>query len=135
MIELLNDKKSVENILKKHFKYYVISDDPYEKVAIYTLNDIIGVISYSIIYERAEINYIVVSDDYRKRGIASKLLSYALNDIEKNGCNVISLEVSFDNEPAINLYLKYGFKIKAVRENYYEKNDAYLMVKELEVKD
>ena len=87
-------------------------------------------LSYSIIYERAEINYIVVDNLYRKKGIASKLLSYALDDIKHRKCESISLEVLEDNVPAINLYLKNGFVKKAIREKYYGNKNGILMVKD-----
>ena len=131
MIEEITDKSKVKNILKNNFKTYKISDDPFEKTVIYTNKDIIGIITYSIIYERAEINYIVVSDKNRKQGIASKLLEYAINDIKKNQCQNITLEVEENNLPAINLYLKYGFIKKAIRKKYYQNKNAILMIKEM----
>ena len=39
--------------------------------------------------------------------------------------------MNVENKNAINLYKKFGFEIKTVRKNYYDLNDAYLMVKEL----
>ena len=131
MVEELTDKKIAENILKKHFKTYTISDDPFEKVAIYTNKDIIGIISYSIIYERAEINYIVVTDSNRKQGIGTKLLNYALDDMKNSNCEMVSLEVLEDNTPAINLYLKNGFIKKTIREKYYGNKNGILMIKDL----
>ena len=41
----------------------------------------------------------------------------------------ISLEVDETNIKAIKLYEKYGFKNKAIRNNYYGKNNAILMVR------
>lgn len=118
MLEEIKDKELTYNLLKKHFKNYKISDDPFEKAVTYTQNGIIGIVSYSIIYDRGEINYIVVSSEEHRQGIGSELLNYAL-------------EVSEENIPAINLYLKKGFIKQSVRENYYQNKDAYLMVKDL----
>lgn len=129
MVEELTDKRLIETILQKHFKTYKTSNDPFEKIAIYKNIEIEGIISYSIIYERAEINYIVVNEEKRKRGIGTKLLDYALNDIKKNNCQTVSLEVSTNNIPAINLYIKKGFTKKAIRKNYYDNENAILMVK------
>lgn len=134
MITQETDLDKVSLVLKEHFHGYKISNDPFEKVAIYTDNGIIGIISYSIIYERAEINYIITLPEYRNQGIGSKLLEYAINDIKNNNCTSISLEVESTNINAINLYSKYGFTKKCIRPNYYEGKDAYLMVKEIEVK-
>ena len=129
MIEKLNNPEAVADILSEKFNGYLINNDPFEKVATYVKDGIIGIISYSNIYERGEINYIVVSDKNLREGIGSKLLEYALADM--NDCQSISLEVAEDNTPAIKLYSKYGFKKVAIRKNYYENKDAYLMVREV----
>ena len=134
MITLINNKNEISHVLKEHFSGYQISDDPFEKVAVYVNQEIIGIISYSIIYERGEINYIITLPDYRNQGIGGKLLEYAVNDMKNNNCTSISLEVEQINQNAINLYSKYGFQIKGIRPNYYEGKDAYLMVKEIEVR-
>jgi len=134
MITLINNKNEISHVLKEYFRGYQISDDPFEKVAVYVNQEIIGIISYSIIYERGEINYIITLPDYRNQGIGGKLLEYAVNDMKNNNCTSISLEVEQINQNAINLYSKYGFQIKGIRPNYYEGKDAYLMVKEIEVR-
>ena len=133
MIEKVSSKVACD-FFRKYFDDYKIDTDPFEKVAIYKDKKIVGAISYSVIYERAEINYIAVLDESRGCGIASKLLAFFIEDMKKCGVNSISLEVESDNIAAINLYLKYGFIKKAIRKNYYGNNDGYLMVRELEVR-
>ncbi len=125
--------KEIENILQKYFETYK-ANDIYEKILIYEDKKIKGIISYSIIYERAEINYIVTINEYRKQGIGTKLLNEALKNIIKSKCKIVSLEVNNTNTSAINLYLKQGFVKKAIRKNYYKNGDALLMIKELVVK-
>ena len=120
------DIDKVDSVFAKHFEGYKKIDDPFQKVAIYSNK---GIISYSIIYERAEINYILVID--QRKGIGSKLLEYALEDIKKNKCTVVSLEVEEENTPAINLYLKHGFSKQSIRKNYYKDKDGILMTKEM----
>ncbi len=134
MIKQVTNLNQISEILKTHFRGYKISDDPFEKVAIYTDRDIMGIISYSIIYERGEINYIITLPNYRNKGIGQKLLEYAISDMGKSGCKTISLEVETENIAGINLYKKYNFQTKTIRPNYYGGKDAYLMVKEIEVK-
>lgn len=133
MINQINDFHSISPILEKHFHGYQISNDPFEKAAVYVDENIIGIISYSIIYERGEINYIITLPEYRQKGIGNKLLNYAIEDMTNNGCSTISLEVETTNIEAINLYSKYNFKKQGIRTNYYNGKDAYLMVKEIEV--
>ena len=90
-------------------------------------NRIIGVLSYLLIYDRVEIEYIVVDNEYKRKGIGSKLL----NSINLNGIKNITLEVRESNKEAINFYKKNGFNIVTVRKNYYNGEDGYLMIKNL----
>lgn len=126
------DRNKVYKLLKKYFPSYEVND-PFEKILIYEEAEIEGLISYSLIYERAEINYIVTFEKYKRRGVAKKLLNKALEDMVENCCEIVTLEVEINNKPAINLYQSCGFKIEAIRKNYYQGKDAYLMSKEVEV--
>ena len=133
MIEKVNDLDLVLPFIRKYFLNFRYDSNPYERMFCYKKNNkIIGFISYSIIYERAELNYIVVDEKYRRKGIAQKLLDFALDDLKNNMVENFSLEVNVNNKVAIKFYLKNGFEIKTVRSNYYKDSDAYLMV--LEVK-
>ena len=127
MIKEVKSSDILEFILR-FFPNYKVSFDPYEKVYAYFDDDIIGFISSSIIYERCEINYIAVKENYRRRGIAQKLLEFVISN---NQFNSISLEVRADNKAAINFYFKNGFEKVSVREKYYGDVDGYLMVKKV----
>ena len=128
MIEEVSDVNTILSFIRMYFPSFVLQDNPFEKYLCYKLNGkIIGFISYSIIYERAELNYIAVDEPFRRQGIAQKLLNFVLADLKNNMVENFSLEVSISNNEAINFYLKNGFKIKAVRNNYYNGIDAYLM--------
>ena len=130
MIEKVKDIKLILKFVKKYFPNFIYKDDPYEKMFCYWQNNkIIGFISYSIIYERAELNYIVCDEKYRRCGVGQRMLDYVLRDLKNNMVENFSLEVNVNNNVAINFYLKNGFEIKAIRSNYYEDGDAYLMVR------
>ena len=108
------------NELSNYIKIYVIE------------NKIIGFIDYSILYERAELNYIFICDEYKKQGYASKLMDYMLNDLKDNNVLSITLEVNVNNEKAINLYKKMGFNVINKRLNYYPNGeDGFLMYREV----
>lgn len=94
-------------------------------------NKIVGFICYSIIYDRAEIDYIYVDKEYRKEHIASEFMELVITDCIDSGCTNISLEVAALNSAGISLYEKYGFERKAIRKNYYKDCDGILMVREL----
>lgn len=132
MIEKVNDINLILPFIKKYFPNYMVEKSPYEKMFCYKENEqVIGFISYSVIYERAELNYIVTDKQYRRKGIAQKLLDFATSDLKNNMVENFSLEVNVNNEVAIKFYLKNKFEIRATRHNYYVDGDAYLMIKEV----
>ena len=100
----------------------------FRNILVYELdNKIIGVLSYLLIYDRVEIEYIVVDTEYKRKGIGSKLLNAINLDNIKN----ITLEVRESNKEAINFYKNNGFDIVTIRKNYYNNEDGYLMIKKL----
>lgn len=118
------------NLLLSSFSYSISEksfDNVFFKTFVYYEDGIKGIIVYDLIYDRIEIEYIVVDSDYRRKGIATKLLK----EIEKNDIKNITLEVKESNLIAINFYKKNGFKIEAIRKNYYGNENGYLMLKEL----
>lgn len=125
----INDLKEA-NVLLSNFNYKLTESD-LNKVFFNSLvsvdDKINGIIIYNLFYDRIEIEYIIVPEEYRKKGIGSKLLS----EIEEQKINNITLEVRESNITAINFYKKNGYKIEAVRKNYYGNEDGYLMMKEI----
>ena len=118
------------NLLLQQFDYQLSNDsfnNPFLNILVYYEESIKGIIIYDLIYDRCEIEYIAVDKRCRNNGIGSKLIQ----EIEKQKINNISLEVKEDNIIAIEFYKKNGFKIKAIRKNYYGNKNGYLMVKEL----
>lgn len=104
---------------------YKISLNEFNHILVYEKdNKIVAFLDYSKMYERMEINYIYVIDDYRRNNIAYELIKYM---IDNNEFENITLEVNVNNLSAINLYKKHGFEIVAVREKYYNGVDGYLM--------
>lgn len=75
-----------------------------------------------------EIEAIYVDNNYRRQGIATKLLNF-FEEHYLNKDDVILLEVAVNNENAINLYKKFGFNIINTRHKYYKNIDAYVMKK------
>lgn len=107
---------------------YLNVDNPFIKNYVYLENDIpVGLISYSLIYDRIELEYIWVSFEHRKMGIASKLMDKMFDEDVSN----VTLEVRTSNDSAIALYRKYGFEVVSTRNNYYGNEDAYLMIREM----
>ena len=111
---------------------FKISFGVYDKIYIYKFNkEIIGFINFSIIYDRSELSYIFVLEKYRKKGYAKKMMDFFIDYIKNNNCLNITLEVRKSNISAINLYKKFNFKVIADRKNYYGKEDAIMMLREV----
>ena len=125
----INDLKEA-NVLLSNFNYELTEED-FNKVffnCLVSVDDKInGIIVYNLFYDRIEIEYIIVPEEYRKKGIGSKLLL----ELEKENINNITLEVRESNITAINFYKKNGYKIEAIRKNYYGNENGYLMMKEI----
>jgi len=108
---------------------YLEGTNPYLVNYVYVIDDCpIGLISYSVIYDRIELEYLWVKNEFRNNGIASLLLDHMFKI--DNIIN-ITLEVCVSNVSAISLYKKNGFEIASVRKNYYDGKDAYLMIREM----
>ena len=84
-----------------------------------------------VVADEAELLKICVLGDYRRQGIAEKLLSELLTKMHEKGAAACYLEVRSRNLPAISLYKRLGFAEIGLRRNYYRDDDAVLMKKEL----
>ena len=122
-------KKEEIDIIDNSFidKDYLLNEfdnNPFIKVLLLIEdNKVIGYLYYSDIYDRAEINQIEIDSFHRNCGNGNKLMEYMINHVDKD----ITLEVKNDNDPAIKLYKKYGFKEVATRKGYYQGTDGILM--------
>ena len=74
---------------------------------------------------------VAVHPDYRRRGIAEKLIMALVQALKERKSHWLMLEVRASNEPAIKLYEKLGFSEVGRRKNYYDspKEDAILMTR------
>lgn len=67
-----------------------------------------------------------VKKDFRRMGIASKLLEAFEKKASEMNMKKIILQVEVTNSPAVNLYLKNGYKItRLIRDYYGIGRDAY----------
>ena len=94
-------------------------------------SNIIGVVNYYDLYDRFELSYIEVVEEYRNKKIGSLLIENLIKIAEERKVNNITLEVNINNEFAIRLYKKYGFEVVAIRKGYYDGVDGYLMERKM----
>ncbi len=93
------------------------------------LQQVIGMIVMWLIVDEAHIATIAVHPDYRRQGIAARLLTTALCNAVENQMIQATLEVRGGNLAAQTLYQNFGFKVVGVRPHYYRDNneDAWIM--------
>ena len=76
-----------------------------------------------------DITNVVVHPDYRKRGIAYKMLTELLyRGEEKYGIEAYTLEVRESNIEAIRLYERLGFVREGIRKDFYEKPEENALI-------
>ena len=108
---------TINSMLIAETSYTLVTEDE---------DKIIGYINFNIAVDEAELIKVVVDSDYRRQGLAGRLISSAVETLKEQGVKIIFLEVRVDNIPAKNLYEKYGFIKYFTREKYYNGIDADL---------
>jgi [ribosomal protein S18]-alanine N-acetyltransferase len=73
------------------------------------------------IVEEAHITLLGIHPKYQGQGLGMFLFHHLLQDGVKRNLERATLEVKTTNQPAINLYQKFGFKVAGRRNNYYPK--------------
>ena len=109
----LYDEESLNNGVNKTFLYF--------------LNDeLIGFIHIQDLIDEIDVINIVINEENRRKGYASKLIEHVINYAKDKK---IILEVSDQNTSALNLYKKYNFIEINRRKGYYNGIDAIIMEK------
>jgi ribosomal-protein-alanine N-acetyltransferase len=67
--------------------------------------------------------HVATAVDMRRRGVGSSLVGAAVAYARANDVRLCLLEVRRSNQPAIQLYEKFGFVVENVRLKYYSDND------------
>lgn len=117
--------KSVEEVISKDYFERKIKDE--EIFIAKAENEIVGYVIFKIdekdyqsmrYRKQLSIEAICVDENYRGKGIGTALLKYIKKVAKEKGCTDLYLTVNKENEKAIKLYEKFGFRVK---------NIAYLM--------
>jgi [ribosomal protein S18]-alanine N-acetyltransferase len=90
---------------------------------------IVGMIVVWLIIDEAHVATLATHPDFRRQGIGTKLLSYALRNMIEEGARSSFLEVRESNSSAQEMYRKFGYEASGRRPRYYKDNneDAILM--------
>ncbi len=101
------------------------SDEAENELATYLVaydgDKVIGYIGYWKVIDEGHITNIAVLPEYRRKGIASKLLDGIVKTAKENGLCLLTLEVRKSNMPARCLYEGFGFEALGERKDYYKK--------------
>ena len=120
----LHDLQMIETIGKSSLPIYYESSDLYfllfdSKYQLFKYQEKEITVGFIIIEQQTN-NYhimsLAVQENYRRKGIATKLIQYLLNQFDSN----FSLYVLEDNKTAQQLYEKNGFINIGLIEDYYE---------------
>jgi ribosomal-protein-alanine N-acetyltransferase len=118
-----------ERYSRRVFEWYLLLD-PIFYIA-KCGGEIVGYVLAVTYRDTCHIASIAVREKWRRRGLGKELVSRVLSECKFKGARRAVLEVSVDNEPAIKLYVKLGFRVKEVIPRYYPGGDAYLMERDL----
>ena len=95
-------------------------------------NFVIGICVFQVVLDEAQINYFVIHQNFRNRGLGSHLMSYLIKKCENLNLKKLLLEVSRTNISAEKFYSRFDFSTVGIRKNYYKDgSDAVLKEKKL----
>ena len=134
----LEDLEQMKDTLYSDFdnfwSYNVLKQELENKNTTYIVakekNEVVGFAGLSTCLDEATLNNIVVKKSHRNRGIGGELLESLIEFCSELSMKTFTLEVDTENEPAIHLYEKFGFKNLGIRKKYYNNSrDAFIMTK------
>ena len=112
---------------------FELTDNPASRCWVAEVDErIVGMIVNWLLVDEVHVATIATHPDYRRQGIARKLLLHSLRYMSDEGAISSFLEVRESNMAAREMYLKFGFEETGRRKAYYKDNneDAILMTLE-----
>lgn len=76
-------------------------------------------IIFWLVADEAHLHNLAVGGEFRRRGLAYKLMNVMMDVAAQAGIKHLSLDVRESNAGAISLYCKCGFELKGKRPQYY----------------
>ncbi len=98
-------------------------------------DQLVGYVGSQSVLGWADMMNLAVEAQYRRRGIAEKLVNQLIAHLQRNQVTCLTLEVRVSNAPAVGLYQKLGFIQVGRRPNYYHnpREDALILRKEFDL--
>jgi ribosomal-protein-alanine N-acetyltransferase len=119
-------EKSIASELTNPLSFWLVAVEG-DKVA--------GYVGSQSVMSESDMMNVAVHPDFRRKGVAEKLVLELVAALAKKDNHCLTLEVRASNVSAISLYEKLGFAQVGLRKNYYRnpKEDALILRKEWEV--
>lgn len=92
---------------------------------------VLGYAGLLVMMDEGYITNVAVFPEYRRMGVAAKIIEVYLNFAKANRLAFLTLEVRPSNAAAIALYQRFGFEEVGRRKNYYDlpKEDALILTR------
>jgi ribosomal-protein-alanine N-acetyltransferase len=97
-------------------------------LAVGAIGNVVGFCSFWRVVDELHINNLAVLPAFRRRGIASELMTHVLDEGAAHGARRATLEMRRSNESARALYERFGFAVAGVRKGYYTTPDEDALV-------
>lgn len=108
---------------ERSFRFELI-ENPASRCWVFDVDGkIAGMIVAWLLVDEAHIATIATHPEYRRQGIARKLLTYALRYMSKEGAVTSFLEVRESNTAARDMYHQFGYEVVGRRKRYYKDTD------------
>ena len=116
-------ENSVASELKNPLSCWLVAEED---------GEVAGYVGSQTVMDESDMMNVAVHPDYRRKGVAEKLVMELVEALKKRDSRCLTLEVRTSNEPARALYEKLGFVQVGLRKNYYRnpREDALILRKE-----
>ena len=93
---------------------------------------VVGYVGSQTVLGETDMMNIAVHPEFRKKGIATALITQLISTLAQQGSHSLMLEVRASNDPAISVYKSLDFVEVGRRRNYYRnpREDALILRKE-----
>lgn len=112
---------------------FELTDNPASRCWVAELDGrVVGMIVVWLIVSEAHVATLATHPDFRRQGIAKRLLSHALRHLMDEGAVSSFLEVRASNLAAQAMYRNFGYEETGRRRRYYRDNDEDAILMNLE---
>ena len=126
-----------------YFYYEILNEHPQTFIVAELEGKIVGYIMCRIEYglshlrrfglaRKGHIISVATLSEHRAKGVGSRMIEHALEEMRKSTCKEAYLEVRISNDSAVKLYEKIGLRVANTLQSYYKDGEgAYLMALQL----